>query len=252
MHTTSNLHLCLSQFDGLLQEVHQRVACIAQPLSEYLAGEGASKKSEQVSLTEDALRPFKALKQACMTAPILDSADYTKPFLLETDASKDELGAVLLQKQADGWYHPVTYIMSTPNLDAMGHWWVSALVQFNFELEYQKGHDNTVTDALSQVTTQLDRHSKINPQQSHTGNSALGWSSWPSCSWGKPLLGARDICHHRPHTGTNACYWLGCSQKEDPMLSTVFDWLKAQKTDLKALLAEHTSSEEGRLILHNW
>ena len=37
------------------------------------------------------------------------------------------------------------------------------------------------------------------------------------------------------------------------MLSTVLDWLKAQKkTDLKALLAEHTSSKEGQLILWNW
>ena len=36
-----------------------------------------------------------------MTAPILAFADYTKPFLLETDLSKDGLGAVLLQKQAD-------------------------------------------------------------------------------------------------------------------------------------------------------
>ena len=42
------------------------------------------------------------------------------------------------------------------------------------------------------------------------------------------------------------------AQKEDPMVSTVLNWLKAQrKTDLKALLAEHTSSEEGRLILWN-
>ena len=37
------------------------------------------------------------------------------------------------------------------------------------------------------------------------------------------------------------------------MLSAVLDWLKAQKkTDLKALLSKHTSSEEGRLILWNW
>ena len=46
--------------------------------------------------------------------------------------------------------------MMTPNLDAMGYWWVSAIVWFNFELECQKGCDNTVADALSQVTTQLD------------------------------------------------------------------------------------------------
>ena len=121
-------------------------------------------------------------------------ADYTKPFLLETDALKDRLGAVLSQKQADGWYYlvtyssraltpheknyhltkleflalkwvvtehfkdyllykpflvktdnnPLTYIMTTPNLNATGHQRVRALAQFNFELEYQKGHDNTV------------------------------------------------------------------------------------------------------------
>ena len=40
-------------------------------------------------------------------------------------------------------------------------------------------------------------------------------------------------------------------QIENPMLSTALDWLKAQKTDLKALLAEHTSSKEGWLILQN-
>ena len=34
------------------------------------------------------------------------------------------------------------------------------------------------------------------------------------------------------------------------MLSAVLDWLKAQKqTDLKAVLAEYTSSKESKLIL---
>ena len=41
------------------------------------------------------------------------------------------------------------YIMTTPNLDATGHGWVGALAKFNFWLEYQKGQDNTVADALS-------------------------------------------------------------------------------------------------------
>ena len=44
-----------------------------------------------------------------MTTPVLAFADYTKPFLLETGLSKGRLGAVLLQKQADRQYHPVTY-----------------------------------------------------------------------------------------------------------------------------------------------
>ena len=39
--------------------------------------------------------------------------------------------------------------MSTPNLDTMFYQWVSALTWFNFELEYQKGHDNMVGDVLS-------------------------------------------------------------------------------------------------------
>ena len=82
---------------------------IAQLLNEHLAGEGASRKSEQVSLSEEALEAFKALKQACMNSPVLAFADYTKDFLLETDASKEGLGAVLSQKQEDGQFHLVAY-----------------------------------------------------------------------------------------------------------------------------------------------
>ena len=55
------------------------------------------------------MKSFEALKQVGMMAPILVFADYTKPFLLETDASKDALGAVLSQKQADWQYHPIGY-----------------------------------------------------------------------------------------------------------------------------------------------
>ena len=119
------------------------------------------------------------------------------------DSSKEGLGAVLSQKQADGWFHlvaygsqaltaheknynstkleflalkwaimehfkeyllyqpflvktaknPLTYIMTTPNLDAAGHQWVGGLAKFNFQLKYQKGQDNIVADALSWITT---------------------------------------------------------------------------------------------------
>ena len=78
-------------------------------MNEQLAREGASRKSKWVSLSEHALEAFQALKQACMSTPVLAFTDYTKDFLLKTDASKEGLGVVLSQKQADGQYHLVTY-----------------------------------------------------------------------------------------------------------------------------------------------
>ena len=38
---------------------------IAQPLNDHLTGEGARRKSEHVSLSKDALKAFKMLKQVC-------------------------------------------------------------------------------------------------------------------------------------------------------------------------------------------
>ena len=119
-----------------------------------------------------------------MSSPVLAFANYTKDFLLNTDASKEGLGVVLPQKQADGYYYlvaygswaltahkkdyhstklvflalkwaimehfkeylyqpflvktdnnPVMYIMTTPNMDTTGHWWVGTIAKFNFQLE---------------------------------------------------------------------------------------------------------------------
>ena len=84
--------LCLM---GHYRQFIKGFAQIAQPLNEHLAGEGASRKTEFVLLSEDALEAFQALKQACMSAPVLTFTDYTKDFLLKTDASKEGLGVVL-------------------------------------------------------------------------------------------------------------------------------------------------------------
>ena len=48
------------------------------------------------------LRSLSGFETGLYEHPILAFADYTKDFLLETDASKEGLGAVLSQKQADG------------------------------------------------------------------------------------------------------------------------------------------------------
>ena len=53
--------------------------------------------------------------------------------------------------------NPLTYILMTQNLDALGHWWVAALASYNMTIKYLKCSDNKVADALSWIKTRLDR-----------------------------------------------------------------------------------------------
>ena len=77
-------------------------AKIADPLHEYARGNTAKKKKEWVVLNEAARNAFHKLKKAVMSAPVLAYPDPSKEYLLETDALKLGLGAVLSQKQSDG------------------------------------------------------------------------------------------------------------------------------------------------------
>ena len=51
---------------------------------------------------------------------------------------------------------PFTYILKTPNLDALGHQWVAALASYNMTIKYLKGSDNKVANALSRIEARLD------------------------------------------------------------------------------------------------
>ena len=90
-------------------------AKISSPLYDLTSGDNKDKKSEHVDLSPETLEAFNCLKAACLQAPILAFLDFDKPFLLEMDASEKGLGAILSQKQADGWYHPVTYASCVMN-----------------------------------------------------------------------------------------------------------------------------------------
>ena len=191
---------------GYFRRFIKGYAKIAKPLNNLLQGENSKLKAHPIGLPLKALATFQELKIKCLTAPLLAFADFKKPFLLETDASIEGLGAMLSQEQEDGCYHPVaygscglkggetkyhsskleffalkwamtkqfreylqyqpfvvrtdnnplTYVLTMPNLDAIRHRWVAAMAGYNFEIQYVRGSDNKVADALSQVGGHLD------------------------------------------------------------------------------------------------
>ena len=74
-------------------------ANIACPLYDML---GKEVKMGLVDLPPEAQEAMTILKGKVLSTPVLVFPDFNKPFLLETDASKEGLGVVLSQKQNDG------------------------------------------------------------------------------------------------------------------------------------------------------
>ena len=81
-------------------------ANLAHPLYDVL---GKEVKMGLVDLPPEVQDTVDILKGNVQSMPILVFPDFDKPFLLETDASKEGLGVVLSQKQSDGRYHPITF-----------------------------------------------------------------------------------------------------------------------------------------------
>ena len=82
---------------------------LARPLNNHLEGDASKLKAHKVTLSQKAREAFQLLKWSLLEALVLKFTDYSKPFILETDASLDGLGVVLLQEGEDGKLHPIAY-----------------------------------------------------------------------------------------------------------------------------------------------
>ena len=107
---------------------------------------------------------FHELKQRLLDSPILVYPDFDLDFVLETDASKDGLGAILSQKKADDKLHPVAYA-SRSTSPAEKHYSVTELETLavvwavqHFRA-YLYGHNVTVITDHSAVKSILDKPS---------------------------------------------------------------------------------------------
>ena len=133
--------------------------------------------------------------------------------------------------------NPLTYILTTLNLDALGHRWVAALASYNMTIRYLKGSDNKVADALSQIKTRLDLETVT-----ELLNHAKG---------GAPQAEAKDIrvikeeervdqevilritqLARQDKKFHNLCtedWWQ--TQQMDPVIPHVLEWLRLPKND---------------------
>ena len=74
-------------------------AQIAKPLYKLISGKNSKLKKKTIEWNLNCDLAFKELKDLCSNTPVLAYADYTKKFMLHTDASKLGLGAMLYQEQ---------------------------------------------------------------------------------------------------------------------------------------------------------
>ena len=178
--------------------------------------EGGEKKYHSSKLE------FLALKWA-VTDQFKEYLQY-KPFTVRTDNN------------------PLTYVMTTPNLDATGHQWVAALARYNMTIEYLKGADNKIVDILSQVSQRLDPEA-VTVLLNHAQNSDIPWAEADNPRVmdehqkidEEVILRAHQMVKQDKHFRYLMNRDWGDTQMQDPVISKVIGWIQQPKVNKNTL-----------------
>uniref|UniRef100_A0A2N9GGR4 Chromo domain-containing protein n=1 Tax=Fagus sylvatica TaxID=28930 RepID=A0A2N9GGR4_FAGSY len=174
---------------------------IASPLTELL-------RKDAFKWSEKAEMAFERLKEACSQPPCLALPDFSKTFVVECDASGYGVGAVLMQEGRPLAFYSQALkgkalFLSTYEKELMAlvlsrigtpmqQKWISKLLGYHFVVEFKRGKENLVADALSrQVDTDLmtELEKETVQLQAQTPNyqldqgSSLYAISFPSPTW---------------------------------------------------------------------
>ena len=139
--------------------------------------------------------------------------------------------------------NPFTYVMSSPNLDTMGHRWVAALANFNRSLEYQKGTNNKVADCLSRVTERLNERSvKALIERANAGGEGIRTEADdPRLAQEDERLDEEVVLHTKALIARKVVFknvadghWVR-AQKNDPALRHVRGWMTRPRENRQTL-----------------
>ena len=154
---------CFLGLTGYYRKFIPDYASIAAPLTDL------TKKNapNQVVWNERCEASFKRLKDLLCSAPVLQSPDFERNFVLQTDASDVGVGAVLSQVDDTGAGPPSRLFQPETTSN---HWalewldrlkennaklsrWSISLQPFKFQVHHRPGKDNSNADSLSSLPT---------------------------------------------------------------------------------------------------
>ncbi|GFX95835.1 retrovirus-related Pol polyprotein from transposon 297 [Trichonephila clavipes] len=140
---------------------------IAAPLTDLLKGRNLKSTVDWNSSCQNA---FEELKTRLSKNPVLYSPDFTKPFIIQCDASDLRIGVVLSQV-CENEEHPIMFLSKKLSLA---------------EQKYSTTEKEcaAIIFALQKLKCYLDGHQKFVIQTDH---NPLVWSSAPKCPGGPPI-----------------------------------------------------------------
>ena len=153
--------------------------------------------------------------------------------------------------------NPLTYILMMLNLDALGHHWVAALAGYNKKLEYLKGSDNKVTDALSRVSTQKLEEETMAELLNCTRNGGTPWAEMANIHVNEEgervdqeviVRYTQIVKQHKQFRNLANLDWVK-AQNKDHVISQVVRWINQPQGDhrkLEEYLAGVASDYEKR------
>ena len=153
--------------------------------------------------------------------------------------------------------NPLTYILTTPNLDALGHHWVAALARYNMKLEYLKGFDNKIADTLSRLPPEklneeaivelLDYACMSHKPRAETANiNVLGESE--QVDQEVIVQYTQIVKQHKNFRNLTNLNWVE-AQSRDPVIPAVINWIKQPRGD-KRTLAEYLTGVASKYEKH--
>uniref|UniRef100_A0A8C5HTJ4 Gypsy retrotransposon integrase-like protein 1 n=1 Tax=Gouania willdenowi TaxID=441366 RepID=A0A8C5HTJ4_GOUWI len=153
--------------------------------------------------------------------------------------------------------NPLTYVMSTAKLNAVGHRWVGELSEFRFNIKYRPGKNNIDADTLSRIPLDFDTYvatctEELSDEVLHATWEGGRAAQKKDVAWIAALCASSVDIIPQPHSLLPEISQdeLAKAQREDPEIGEV---IKLKETN-SVLTSEVRNSVGGlsRKLLHEW